>query len=94
MRNKMFIVVSYDIPDDRRRNRLYRTLKGFGSHVQYSVFECLLDVQTLQRLQETVGKLIKPPEDHVRYYRLCEGCEQKIQAFGGKVTQEIRTIVV
>jgi CRISPR-associated protein Cas2 len=94
MRGKTFIVVSYDIPDDRRRNRLCRTLKGFGHHVQYSVFECLLDTQTLQCLQETVQNIIKPPEDHVRYYKLCEGCEQKIQAIGGTVTQEIRTIVV
>ena len=94
MRGKTFIVVSYDISNDRRRTRLFRKLKGFGTRVQYSVFECLLDAQTFQRMQEAVQQIIKPPEDHVRYYRLCETCEQKIQAIGGTVTKEVSTIVV
>lgn len=33
----MLIVVSYDIPNDRRRTRLAHTLKDFGERVQYSV---------------------------------------------------------
>ena len=36
-------VVSYDIPDDRRRTRVHSALTGFGTWVQYSVFECFLD---------------------------------------------------
>ena len=38
----MFIVVSYDISHTKRRNRLHRALKNFGTRVQYSVFECVL----------------------------------------------------
>jgi CRISPR-associated protein Cas2 len=41
----MFIVVSYDISHDRRRARLSRELKNFGTRVQYSVFECVLEPQ-------------------------------------------------
>jgi len=36
----MYLVVSYDIEDDKRRGRVHRTLKSFGQWVQYSVFEC------------------------------------------------------
>ena len=43
------IVVSYDIPDDRRRLRLANTLKDFGIRVQYSVFECRLEPDTRTR---------------------------------------------
>src|SRR6185436_13646804 len=39
----MLILVSYDIPDDRRRTKLANALKDFGERVQYSVFEFLLD---------------------------------------------------
>src|ERR1700745_1054007 len=39
----MLYVVSYDIPDDRRRTRVHSALTGFGTWVQYSVFECFLD---------------------------------------------------
>lgn len=39
-------IVAYDITDDRIRNRVFTTMKGFGEHVQYSVFRCdLSEVQ-------------------------------------------------
>jgi CRISPR-associated protein Cas2 len=38
----MYIVVSYDMEDDKRRGRIHRILKSFGQWVQYSVFECNL----------------------------------------------------
>jgi CRISPR/Cas system-associated endoribonuclease Cas2 len=45
------IVVSYDIPDDRRRLRLAHALKDFGVRVQYSVFECHLEPDGLDSLR-------------------------------------------
>jgi CRISPR-associated protein Cas2 len=90
----MFLVVSYDIPDDRRRTRLHQALKGFGVRVQYSVFECILDDPQTARLQAIVRRIIKRDADHVRYYRLCENCVARIHAVGGTVTQAPRTYVV
>ena len=90
----MFLVVSYDIPDDRRRTKLHRHLKGFGMRVQYSVFECVLDEPEVARLQTIVRQTIKHGEDHVRYYRLCENCVSRIIALGGTVTEAQRTYVV
>jgi len=89
----MFIVVSYDIVDDRRRTRLHRVLKNFGSRVQYSVFECVLEPKDFTRLQATVQPMIKR-DDQVRYYRLCEHCERQVIAIGGTVTQPPGTLVV
>jgi len=39
----MLILVSYDVPDDRRRTKIAALLKDFGERVQYSVLECLLE---------------------------------------------------
>lgn len=36
----MYMVVSYDIENDKRRGRIHRILKSFGQWMQYSVFEC------------------------------------------------------
>ncbi|BAZ29225.1 hypothetical protein NIES4074_16640 [Cylindrospermum sp. NIES-4074] len=36
----MFIVVSYDISEDKRRTKIHSVLKGYGQWMQYSVFEC------------------------------------------------------
>ncbi len=90
----MFIVVAYDISDDRRRTRLHKRLKGFGRPVQYSVFECVLTEQSLRKLKETVLDTIKRDEDLVRYYSLCQSCCAKIEAINGVVTEAIGTVVV
>jgi CRISPR-associated protein Cas2 len=76
----MFIVLAYDIPDNRRRTRLHKALKRFGTAVQYSVFEFHLNAAELLRLKQFVAREIEPHEDQVRYYYLCEQCQQRIDA--------------
>ena len=66
----MFLVVSYDILDDRRRTRLHRHLKGFGMRVQYSVFECQLTQTDLVRLRSELGEIIHHTEDQVLFVHL------------------------
>ncbi len=36
-------LVSYDICDPKRLRRVAKILEGFGTRLQYSVFECPLD---------------------------------------------------
>ena len=85
----MLIVVSYDVPDDRRRTRLAHALKDFGERVQYSVFECRLEADTLDKLSRKVKALIDPKENRVRIYRFCLNCEREIEIQGaGKVTED------
>ena len=88
MAKKMFVVVSYDITDDKRRAKVARTLLNFGTRVQYSVFECTLDAAALKRLGDRLAKLIAGKEDNVRFYFLCESCLPKARVMGqGKVTR-------
>lgn len=85
----MFVVVSYDIPDDKRRLKVMKTLQGFGHHAQYSVFECRLKRQDLKRLQKRLKALIRREEDDVRLYLLCQQCVPRIIAMGrAKVAPE------
>lgn len=74
-----FVVVTYDIPSDRRRTKLYKALLNFGTPVQYSVFECLVSAEELDRLHRTVLRIVKPRLDHVRYYHLCTACRRRIE---------------
>ena len=85
----MMIVVSYDIPDDRRRTRLAHALKDFGKRVQYSVFECRLKDDQLDRLRTRIETLIDTKEDRVRLYRLCQECTGKVEIRGtGELTSD------
>ena len=91
----MFYVISYDIPDDRRRNQLAKTLKGFGTRVQYSVFEAHLGGRQYAKLKHAVSRIIDPSEDSVRYYRLCGACADRVEVPAiGNVTPDPKTIVV
>lgn len=40
---RRFYLVSYDIPSDRRRARIFKLLRGWGERVQFSVFCCQLN---------------------------------------------------
>ena len=31
-------IVTYDVSDDDRRNKVFTALRGYGDHIQYSVF--------------------------------------------------------
>lgn len=76
-------VVSYDVANDRRRNRVHRVLTGFGRWVQYSVFECHLTDQQFVMMRSKLMREIKRDDDRVRIYALCRLCAGHVDAVGG-----------
>jgi CRISPR-associated protein Cas2 len=86
----MFVVVSYDIPEDRRRTKVMKTLKNYGAHIQYSVFECDLKDAAYKKMRERLEKLISPKHDSVRFYFLDEDAVGKIEAIGIKSVERAR----
>ncbi len=92
---KDFVVVSYDVPDDRRRQQLANILLDHGSRVQYSVFECLLTPQQWERLRKRIGKVVDVKEDRVRFYHLCGECVKRVELLGeGKVEEDVPVYIV
>jgi CRISPR-associated protein Cas2 len=59
-----------------------KTLKDFGQHVQYSVFECELRREDYLRLRERLKKLVDPQEDNLRFYVLSEEDLKKRKVWG------------
>jgi|ADGO01.1.fsa_nt_gi CRISPR-associated protein Cas2 len=85
----MFTVISYDIVEDKRRTKVLKHLRGYGTHVQYSVFECNLDVTQMARLQAELLDLIDRNTDSVRIYRLDVTSMRRTQVLGlGQVTSD------
>ncbi len=60
-------IVSYDICDDKRLRRVFKTLRGWGDHLQYSVFRCELTHRELVELRTELGKIIHHTEDQVLF---------------------------
>ena len=90
----MFVVISYDVKDDKRRLKIHKALKDYGEWVQYSVFECNIKKTDLLKLRHRLKKLLKDDEDSVRFYTLCQTCKPKVERIGGSMPREGNTVVV
>ena len=66
-----WLIVMYDIADDRRRTALSALLSEHGPRVQLSVFEVEYRTSTDKtRLCRAIADIIEPQEDQVRLYEL------------------------
>lgn len=91
----MFILISYDITDTKRRNKVCNTLKNYGTHVQYSVFECLLNNKQMIRLKNRLLNIIDQEHDKLRIYQMCESCKRNILTYGAiKITEDEEIYIV
>jgi CRISPR-associated protein Cas2 len=91
----MFVVVTYDITDDKRRVYVSDELENFGARVNFSVFECHLEPESLSELKKRLAEKIESTEDNVRYYILCDACLKKVEVHGkAQVTQDTGYTVV
>lgn len=91
----MFYLVSYDVVDDRRRNKIAKRLKDYGERVQYSVFECLLDEEKIKELKEKVMLFLNEDEDSIRIYGLCQSCSKNVKVLGiGEISQDPEVYIV
>ena len=71
----MLVVVCYDVNTETRagRRRLRRVAKvceSTGQRVQYSVFECRLDLMQLDELERRLLAEVDLAQDCLRLYRL------------------------
>jgi len=66
-------LLSYDITDDKNRQRLSNLLLDYGDRMQKSVFEADLDADELAVILRKAESLIDK-EDSFRVYPLCKHC--------------------
>jgi CRISPR-associated protein Cas2 len=87
--SKQFIVVSYDISDDKRRRKVAKTAEDFGTRVQYSVFECRLQPAEFAKLKQRLRMYVREAQDSIRFYFIGADDVNRIQVLGaGEVTED------
>ncbi len=84
----MYVVISYDISEDKRRTKIHNILKSYGEWVQYSIFECELTETQYAKLRHRLSKLIKGDTDNIRFYFMCRCCQGKIERIGGEAPRD------
>lgn len=63
-------LVCYDISHERRLRKVHKTMRGFGDHLQYSVFECQLTRADLAKCRHVLSEIINHREDQVLFVDL------------------------
>lgn len=66
---KVFVLVIYDITENRRRTKLVKFLRGYGFRVQKSAFEAVIGVGLYRKMIAEIGQYAAP-EDSIRVYRI------------------------
>lgn len=79
----LLYLVTYDIPCNKRRQKIANLLEGYGRRVQYSVFECVLPPLKYRELRERLRPHVKIEVDSVRFYPLSGHTLGQVEVWGG-----------
>jgi CRISPR-associated protein Cas2 len=63
-------LVCYDVADSKRLRRAFKVCCNFGDHLQYSVFECDLNLAEKVELETELSLVINHEEDQVLFVSL------------------------
>ena len=77
-----FVVIAYDIENDKKRRSVVKLLQPWGVRVNKSVFECFVSDTELVKIKVKLKKIIKKWEDVILFYPLCKDCIDKRDSFG------------
>ena len=90
-------LITYDISDDKRRNRVFQTLRDHGDHAQFSVFFCQLNKQELAALRGQLTEFINARQDQVLIVDLGEAhnpLDAGLECLGQRYEPPARVFVV
>ena len=90
-----FVIVCYDIPDTKVRNRLIHLLFACGfSRIQYSVFSGVIPPLRLSRMTEYVQDNFAGDENRILIMPLCRTCISQANYVNMTLTTEARSYFV
>ncbi|MCR4292397.1 MAG: CRISPR-associated endonuclease Cas2 [Candidatus Kuenenia sp.] len=82
-------LVCYDIASQKRWRLVFKTLRGIGTHIQYSVFFCKLTWQELTELKGRLNGMINEKKDDIRIYPLPSGVKCTVLGKGDRVPEGV-----
>ena len=83
------ILVAYDVDmtdasGARRLRKVAKTCVDYGQRVQNSVFECVGDAATIEKMKRQLISIIDINRDSLRFYNLGNRYHAKIEHHGAK----------
>ncbi len=94
---RLLYIVMYDVCDNRRLHAIFRLMRGYGDHLQYSVFRCELSDHERAQMMARLSEVIKHDEDQVLIFPLGPAGgmnEQRVYALGLPYTPSAHEAVI
>ena len=88
---KVFVLVIYDIIDNKRRQKLSKLLEGYGTRIQRSAFETMITKSKYNKLINILGKFASS-EDSIRVYKIIG--KGKVVSFGKAIDYSDDDVIV
>lgn len=60
-------IVTYDVSDQKRLRRVFKIMRGYGEHLQLSVFRCELSDRELVELRAKLTEVVHHEQDQVLF---------------------------
>ena len=83
-------IVTYDIRDPKRLRKVFKICKGYGEHLQYSVFECDLTPVEKTEMESRLAEVMNLKDDQALFIDLGPAAvrsERIITALGQSYTK-------
>lgn len=90
-KDRLYVLVIYDIIDDKRRLKLAKLLQGYGFRIQKSAFEAIIDRKSYKKLLESLPAYVDE-EDSIRVYKIVG--RNQVKAFGKVLEQESEDVII
>ena len=89
--DKVFVLIIYDIVENKRRLKLAKLLAGYGFRVQKSAFEAVI---TKKKYQELLKRLpsFTSPDDSIKVYKIIGKCQ--VVSFGKTMDLEEEDLII
>jgi CRISPR-associated protein Cas2 len=73
-------LVCYDIRDEKRLRKVFKAMRDFGDHLQYSIFECQFTPVDLAHCRHVLSEVIHHGDDQVLFIDLgpSDGCGERV----------------
>ncbi len=90
----MLVLITYDVntETDSGKARLRKVAKqceNYGTRVQNSVFECIMDAAKCREVKHILSEIIDKNKDSLRFYYLGDKYKTKVEHIGAKATKKV-----
>lgn len=77
---KHWYLICYDIRDPKRWRKAFKLLRGYGEHIQLSIFRCYLSERLREKLRWELEQILDK-EDSLLLVGICGRCAERIGSY-------------